>query len=64
MSTHKTKLVCFRLTPTEKSNIHTLAKLQGINPSDIFRNYALALLAKKADVYPPQPQEGDYYREY
>lgn len=60
MSTHRTKLVCFRLTPREKSNIVNLAKLQGINPSDIFRNYALALLANDAKVYPPRGDEVAY----
>lgn len=46
----KTKLMAFRLTPDEKDQIDTMAKLRGINPSDIFRNYALALLAGDPDA--------------
>lgn len=56
----KDKLICFRLTPEEKDQIHTMASLQGINPSDIFRNYSLALLAGDAKIYPPRGEQIAY----
>ena len=57
---HKTKLVCFRLTAAEKVDISNLARLQGINPSDVFRNYTLALLEGDAKVYPPRGEKVAY----
>lgn len=60
MSTHKTKLICFRLTPKEKTDITNLTKLQGISPSDVFRNYTMALLAGEALLYPPRGEEVAY----
>lgn len=50
----RTKLVAFRVKPDEKARIDTMAQLHGINTTDIFRNYALALLAGEAELYPPR----------
>ena len=51
---HKTKLLCFRLTTKQKSDITTMARLKGITPSDIFQRYAAALIAKETEVLPPR----------
>lgn len=60
MSTHKTKLVCFRATENDKQTLSTMAALRGITPSDIFANYLAALLAGDAEIYPPRGSEVAY----